>query len=260
MNMPRGAREKSETGIYHIIIRGANRQEIFHDDEDRTRFLETFEKYKNSTKMKVYGWCLMHNHAHLLLEEGSEELSITMKRIGVSYVWYYNWKYKTTGHLFQDRFKSEKVEKEEYLLTVIRYIHQNPLKAGLVKRIEEWKWSSCLEYYGERLYHQNLLDSKLVLEMFSKDKDIAVIRFKEFNEAKNEDKCLEDNKRIRLTDEEAKEEIKKLIPRLQLAQVKSLPKEKRDEVIIRLKRIEGVTQRQLARMLGISPNLVFKAQ
>jgi REP element-mobilizing transposase RayT len=259
MNMPREAREKSETGIYHIIIRGANRQEIFHDDEDRIRFLETFERYKNTTKMKVYGWCLMGNHAHLLLEEGSEELSVTMKRIGVSYVWYYNWRYKTTGHLFQDRFKSEKVEKDDYLLTVIRYIHQNPLKAGMVKRIEEWKWSSCLEYYGERSHYQNLLDSKLILEIFSKDKDIAVIRFKEFNEAKNEDKCLEDNKRIRLTDDEAKEEIKKFIPKLQLAQVKSLPKEKRDEVIIKLKGIEGVTQRQLARILGISPNLVFKA-
>ncbi|WP_236905052.1 transposase [Clostridium formicaceticum] len=129
MNMPREAREKSETRIYHIIIRGANRQEIFHDDEDRIRFLETFEKYKNNTKMKVHGWCLMGNHAHLLLEEGSEELSVTMKRIGVSYVWYYNWKYKTTGHLFQDRFKSEKVEKDDYLLTVIRYIHQNPFPA-----------------------------------------------------------------------------------------------------------------------------------
>ena len=257
--MPRRVREKSETGIYHVIIRGANRQEIFHDDEDRVRFLETLEKYKDRINIKVYGWCLMGNHVHLLMEEGSEEISVTMKRIGVSYVWYYNNKYKATGHLFQDRFRSEKVENDEYLLTVIRYIHQNPIKAGLVKKVEAWKWSSCLQYYGENTGHEKLLDSKLILGIFSEDKNIALKKFKEYNEAKNEDKCLEDEKSNRLTDDEAKEEIMKFIPLLELAQVKSLPKEHRDEVIIKLKGIEGVTQRQLARILGISPNLVFKA-
>ena len=88
--MPRRAREKSKSGIYHIILRGANRREIFHDDEDYMRFLETLEKYKKKTEIKIYGWCLMGNHIHLLLEEGNEEISITMKRIGVSYVWFYN--------------------------------------------------------------------------------------------------------------------------------------------------------------------------
>ncbi|AOY77876.1 hypothetical protein [Clostridium formicaceticum] len=99
-----------------------------------------------------------------------------------------------------------------------------------------------------------MLDSKLILEVFSKDKDTAVIRFKKFNETKNED-----NKPMRLTDEERKEEIKKFMPQIKLAQVKTLPKEKRDELIIRLKGIEGVTQRQLARILEVSASLVFKA-
>ena len=105
ISMPRGAREKSEIGIYHIMIRGANRQEIFHDDEDNLRILETLNKIKATSEIKVYGWCLMGNHVHLLLGEGKEDLSVTMKRIGVSYVWYYNRKYKTTGHLFQDGLK-----------------------------------------------------------------------------------------------------------------------------------------------------------
>lgn len=109
--MPRRAREKSESKIYHVMLRGANRQEIFHDEEDYLRFLETLEKLKKKAEIKVYGWCLMGNHVHLLMGEGREELSTTMKRIGVSFAWYYNWKYNTTGHLFQDRFRSEKVEK-----------------------------------------------------------------------------------------------------------------------------------------------------
>ncbi|WP_308160333.1 transposase [Bacillus sp. ISL-77] len=133
--MPRRARVKSGSGIYHIMLRGANRQEIFHDDADCLNFLDLLHKYKLKTKVKIYGWCLMSNHIHLLLREGNEDISTTMKRIGVSFVMYYNWKYGTSGHLFQDRFKSENVENDQYLLTVVRYIHQNPLKARIVKRV-----------------------------------------------------------------------------------------------------------------------------
>ena len=164
--MPRYARKKSETGIYHIIIKGINRQEIFHDDEDCLRFVETLDRYKKKFKFEVYGWCLMGNHIHLLLKEGEEEIAKTMKRIGVSFVWYYNWKYKSTGHLFQDRFKSENVETDEYLMTVIRYIHQNPVKAGIVTTSSLWKWSSCKGYYGERSYPVGLLDNEFILGLF----------------------------------------------------------------------------------------------
>ncbi len=86
----------------------------------------------------------MGNHIHLLLKEEKEELGIIMRRIGSSYVYWYNWKYKRCGHLFQDRYKSEAVEDERYLLTVLRYIYQNPLKAGLVKDIGAYKLSSFL--------------------------------------------------------------------------------------------------------------------
>jgi len=259
--MPRGARVKSESGIYHIMLRGANRQEIFHDDEDCLKFLDTIEKYKTKLEMRVYAWCLMGNHVHLLLSEGNEDISITMKRIGVSFVWYYNWKYKTTGHLFQDRFKSENVESDEYLLTVVRYIHQNPVEAGIVKRADEWKWSSCRGYYGKSVYPRNLLDYDFILRMFSADINIAKKRFKEFNEIKNNDKCLDDrvNERRRLSDEEARLEIKKLLGVIEIAQVKSLPKMKRNEVLRKVKGIDGLAQRQAARILGVSPNLIFKA-
>ncbi|MEI2400828.1 transposase, partial [Paenibacillus phytohabitans] len=120
--MPRKAREKSKTGVYHLIWRGANRQEIFHDDEDWIRFLDILKKYKLKLNLTIYAWCLMSNHVHLLIKEGDESISATMKRIGVSYAGYYNWKYRTTGHLFQDRFRSENVEDQAYLKTVVRYI------------------------------------------------------------------------------------------------------------------------------------------
>lgn len=163
--MSRGARMKSRSGIYHVMLRGANRQEIFHDDEDCIKFLDIIGKYKMKSGLEVYAWCLMNNHVHLLLKEGNEDISITMKRIGVSFVCHYNWKYKTTGHLFQDRFKSENVETNKYLFTVIRYIHQNPVKAGIVNRVDDWRWSSCLGYYGKN-DPRKLLNHDFILKCF----------------------------------------------------------------------------------------------
>ncbi|MBD8071163.1 REP-associated tyrosine transposase [Bacillus sp. PS06] len=258
--MPRVARVKSTSGMYHIMLRGANKQEIFHDDEDCVKFLDTLEKYKKMTKMNVYAWCLMDNHVHLLLKEGEEDISITMKRIGVSFVMYYNFKYLTTGHLFQDRFKSENVETTRYLLTVVRYIHQNPVKAGMVSRADEWRWSSCQGYYRQSNQAMNLLDDHVILEYFAPDRRVAIHRFKQYNELVNDDKCLgnRDDERRRLSDEEARPIIKEMLDGIEIAQVKSLPKLQRTKVLQKIKRIEVVSQRQAARILGISTNLIYK--
>lgn len=257
--MPRGAREKSATGIYHVILRGTNRQVIFHDDEDHLRFLETLAQYKRKADMVVYGWCLMHNHIHLLLREGKEPLSVTMKRIGVSFVWYYNTKYDATGHLFQDRYKSERVEQDGYLLTVLRYIHQNPVKAGLITLPSEWNWSSCREYYGQSGHPSDLLDKQVVLQLFAEDQSTAVNRFISFNEIKNDDLCMEDGTKVRVHDGLAQKEIEKLLGNTGIPQVRSLPKEERDRILHAVKGLKAVSQRQAARILGISPNLIFKA-
>ena len=258
--MPRGPRVKSISGIYHVMSRGANRQEIFHDDIDCIRYLEIIEKYKKVSGMKVYAWCLMNNHVHLLLEEGIEDLSITMKRIGVSYVWYYNLKYNTTGHLFQDRFRTENVESNVSLFKVIRYIHQNPVKAGIVKQSDEWKWSSCLGYYGKNPRHRNLLDADFIFKKLSTDITSAKHLFKEFNERKNNDQYLEDTVgEKKLSDDEARLEIKELLGSIEIAQVKSLPREKRNELLREVKCVNGLSLRQAARILGVSHNLIFKA-
>lgn len=257
--MPRGARVKSRSGIYHIIFRGANRQEIFHDDDDCFKFLEIFGKYKRRANVDVFGWCLMNNHVHLLLKEGNEYISDTMKRIGVSFVWYYNEKYETSGHLFQDRFRSKNVETNLNLLRVIRYIHQNPVKAGMVERAGDWRWSSCLGYYGGNSAERNLLDCDTILRLFSEDPQVARERFAIFNEKDNNNRCLDYHcKKIKLTDEQARIEIKKALGVIEIAQVKSLPRQERNDVLRRVKGIMGCTQRQIARIFGVSPNLIHK--
>ncbi|WP_254124805.1 transposase [Neobacillus sp. 114] len=247
------------SGVYHIMWRGANRQEIFHDDEDCNRFLDILAKYKRESELEIYAWCLMGNHVHLLLREGKEDISNTMKRIGVSYASYYNWKYDTTGHLFQGRFKSENVEDNRYLLTVTRYIHQNPVKAGIVDRPNEWKWSSCREYYAFKPHDKrNLLDANFILGKISPDQTFAMEKFKEYNGKINNDECLEE-KRRRLPDEEARVIIKKLLGPGDFTRVKVLPKAQRKEVFQKVKNIRGVSQRQAARILGVSPSLINRS-
>ena len=129
--MPRQARRKSKSGIYHVLLRGINRQQIFEDNEDFEMFLQVLKDCKAISECKLFAYCLMGNHIHLLVQESKEPIGQFMKRILTRFVYWYNVKYQRVGHLFQDRFKSEPVENDSYFMTVIRYIHQNPLKAGL---------------------------------------------------------------------------------------------------------------------------------
>jgi REP element-mobilizing transposase RayT len=100
--MPRTGRNKSKTKIYHLILRGINKQTIFEDDEDRIKLIQTIQECKYRSSLELYAYCLMSNHIHLLLKEGKEDLGITMRRLGAMYVYWYNWKYDRCGHLFQD--------------------------------------------------------------------------------------------------------------------------------------------------------------
>ena len=141
--MSRMARKKSCTGLYHVMLRGADRRTLFSDDEDNQRFLEILQRVKRESMFQLFAYCLMGNHVHLLLQEGKEPLGMTFKRIGFSYVHYYNWKYQLYGHLFQDRYRSEQVEDDAYFLDVLRYICQNPVKAGLCEKPFEYPWLGC---------------------------------------------------------------------------------------------------------------------
>lgn len=124
--MPRQARKRSNTQIYHVMLRGINQQQIFEDNEDYAKFIQVIRDCKSLSGFQLFAYCLMGNHIHLLLKETNEPIEQIFRRIGSRYVYWYNVKYRRVGHLFQDRFKSEPIETNEYFLTVLRYIHQNP--------------------------------------------------------------------------------------------------------------------------------------
>ena len=119
-------RKISQSGIYHVMLRGINQQQIFESSEDYEKFIQMIEICKTISKFKIFAYCLMGNHIHLLIKQESEPLEQIFKRMGGRFVYWYNTKYQRSGHLFQDRFKSEPVEDDRYFLTVLRYIHQNP--------------------------------------------------------------------------------------------------------------------------------------
>lgn len=123
--MPRSARRQSETNLYHVMLRGNGQRHIFQDEEDNEQFIQRLNECKVVSGFEVYAYCLMGNHVHLLLRVNpkGEDLSQIFRRFGARYVYWYNAKYRRIGQLFQDRYKSEVVEDEAYMLTVLRYIY-----------------------------------------------------------------------------------------------------------------------------------------
>jgi REP element-mobilizing transposase RayT len=177
--MVRQARQRCESGIYHIVLRGVNRVDIFFDDDDNLRFLETLDKKKQNHEYWLYGYCLMSNHVHLLVREKEDSISRTMSRIGTSYAKWYNQKYSRSGNVFQGRYGSECVEDDRYLLTVVRYIHNNPVKAGLVKEPEAYRWSSMHEYTSNE-HLKGLTETEFILNIFHLNRIEAIQAFQEF--------------------------------------------------------------------------------
>jgi putative transposase len=253
-DVPRTGRKQSESGIYHIVLRGSNRQTIFEDEEDAIEFLDTLQRYMDISGYKLYAYCLMGNHVHLLLKEEQEELGIIMRRIGASYVYWYNLKYQRCGHLFQDRYKSEPVEDDRFFLTFLRYINKNPLKAGIVNDIADYKWSSYPEYMGS----SKMVETDFALQLFNDDKKKAIASFAEFHEITSDDTCLDMNERRRILDEEAISIIKKTCNLNQCSDVQRLERDKRNRYLRALKE-KGLSTRQLARLTGISRSIILKA-
>ena len=168
--MPRHIRQKGESGIYHVMARGISQAQLFYDSDDRVAFLERLSRFKKECSFSLLAWCLMGNHVHLLIKEGSVALPILMKKIELSYSHYFNAKYDRKGYLFQDRYKSKPVEADEYLISVVRYIHRNPLEAGLPIT----SWTS----YNEYLRTPDLADTSILLDTLSEHREEARRSFK----------------------------------------------------------------------------------
>jgi REP element-mobilizing transposase RayT len=162
--MARPPRIEFPGAFYHVIVRGNQRQDVFHDDMDRSEYLDRVKRYKEKCGFVLYAYVLMSNHVHLLIETPKEPISKVMQLINFTFTQYYNRKYCKVGHLFQGRYKSFLCDRDEYLLALVRYIHLNPVRVDMVKDPSEYKWSSHKGYLDGK---SDIVETERVLRLFS---------------------------------------------------------------------------------------------
>jgi len=177
--MGRQIRIEFEGGVYHITARGNERKKIFFCPDDRSHFLSVLGKAASRYGIIIYAYSLMDNHYHMVIETPLGNLIKFMHSLNSVYTGYFNRMHKRVGHLFQGRYKSIIVDKDSYLLAVVRYTHLNPVKAGIIANPEEYQWSSYGEYIGTQ--KKGLTSTGFILSQFNDDKIMAVEYFKKFH-------------------------------------------------------------------------------
>lgn len=250
--MPRKSRQRSRTGIYHIMIRGINKQDIFEDDHDRRRFIGILQKKKAEMGFILYAYCLMPNHVHLLIKEDEmARIDRIMHKINTEYAMHYNFKYSRVGHFFQDRFSSEVVESESYFLNVLRYIHMNPVKARLLKEPEFFLWSSMNDYYK---YYRN--------ETTWFETEHAQVYWSDFSSMlrftleENDDQCMDIDGLRSVCDDQLRKELSL---KYDLDSLRICSKEIRYRMIRSMMEESKVSRLQLARVLGLNRRTITRA-
>ena len=142
--MPRFPRNYTETSFFHIITQGINKSFIFNNEEDIKYYIKTMYNLTEEQKIKIIGYCIMSNHAHMLIQaDNLKELSKYMQRLNTRYGIYYNKRYNRVGYVFRDRYLSEGIYNEKYFYNCLKYIFNNPVKAGICKNPKDYKYSNC---------------------------------------------------------------------------------------------------------------------
>lgn len=252
--MARQARKRSSTGIYHLMLRGINKKTIFESDDEKKRFIAIITEQREAQRIKIYGYCLMDNHVHLLIQEEEDDVSTVMKRISSSYVYWYNKKHERVGTLFQERFKSECVEDDGYFISVLRYIHQNPVKAGVVKNVGEYKWSSYDKYIKET----DSIDYKYGLSFFSDNASKSKTEFIKYMGQESQVFFMDYDDFKKLTDTEVKKRILSMGLN-EISDFNIIEEEKRTLILKKLKANKGISIRQLARITGLPRRIIDEA-
>lgn len=249
--MPRTARRQSESSIYHVINRGEGQQIVFENNADRSFFMRRLDTLLSEEDGTLLAWCLMDNHFHLLLAIPFDRLHRLMHRLQTSYAGYFNRTHGHVGSVFGGRFKSEPVETDAYLMTVVRYIHENPRKAGISGSLD-YRWSSYREFCIDGEY----ADIAFVLDVFG-----GLAQFRSFHKSSHaEERCLEteDNLIRRLGDDEAKRVANRLLGKGKVSSLKGVGRQERDEALAKLKG-SGLSVRQIQRLTGISLGTISNA-
>jgi REP element-mobilizing transposase RayT len=247
----RQARKLSKTGIYHILFRGVNHCHLFEADVDFERFLLILETVRTELPFDLYAYALMDNHVHLLVHEANPgDIMLVMKKILAQYAGWFNRKYGRSGALIANRYKSECVEDDAYLLSVVRYIHQNPIKAGITQNLESYRWSSYREYLNGA---NCIAKTDFVLKMMAEEGKSALTEFSAFHLR------IEPERNVavegeRKTEKQFHEEAVELLS-YEPNTITGMTKAKRNAAIT-LMRENGFSIRQIERLTGVSRSVI----
>jgi len=265
--MARKPRKYSESGIYHVILRGINREKIFEDDCEKEKLLQLFNKYfvgdskERQTQQNVeikkhqgrlYAFCILNNHIHLLLKESQCGISDLMKRIGTAYALFYNHRHGRSGPVFESRYTSKPVETQKYFSVALKYIHNNPVKAGIVKNISLYKWSSMPYLLDEQ---SNFLMRNFVMGNLTKNE------FESSMALNYDDDCLlKCSWPIRVSDLSLIHIIESFCKEHKLSRKNVFSHTKEFISIVRqLLSIHGTTKAQISRLLFTKPYFITNA-
>lgn len=177
--------------MYHVIARGINRQKIFNSRADYNLFMDLIFRYKKESSCEIYAYCLMPNHVHLIIKESAWSVGEIMHRILSVYAARFNKNYDRTGHLFQDRFKSQSIEDDKYFLAALRYIHYNPVNAGLTQKLDKYEFSSFREYIEKE---GRLVDIDFALDILGTKNKVE--QFRQFHNEYNRNERLDFDERM----------------------------------------------------------------
>lgn len=245
--MARCNRNQSKLDVYHLVFKGANKQTIFEDYNDQTYFLALVSYYKLIENFEVHAYCLMSNHAHVLIKSDHQAVSRIAQKISSPYAKWYNYKRNRTGPLFNGRYRRVPIDDIHYYRNTIRYIHQNPVRAGIISNSLAMRYP--FSSYHEFIYKNTLCETKSALKYF--DGLDALI---DYHGVMSDPKAFKFDY-DQVTESEARKIILEILETDNVQEINRMDKKTRNEKILLILN-EGIKQRQLARLTGISRNVI----
>ena len=182
--MPRRLRIHVPGGVYHVTLRGNHRQPIFFADCDRSLFNVIVARALEKFETRLHAYCWMTNHVHLVLQAGKHPIARPMHDIAAEFARAMQLKLETTGHFFERRYHAVLVDTDSYLLELLRYVHRNPVTAGIAASVDAYRWTSHHNYRGAR--HDEWVTTSLALDMFAQERARAIAAYRQFVDVDDE--------------------------------------------------------------------------
>lgn len=242
--MPRKPRARAESGIHHVVVQGARNKNIFVDEESKDLYLDILLQYKARFEMEVYAYCILENHGHILLKEGRIDVSSFMRRMGVSYSYWYRKRRQEEGAVFRGRYLSEPLEPQQ-LAAVVSYIHREPVKMGLAVQPEDYAWSSAHVYRSVHPFIETLplvADPESPYDSFCPEEEMD---------------CLEEvPAKYGKSRAEAEAAVRKRLGSLSLEELRCLEPEERNNLLRQLRYEEQISILLLSQITGIGRGVI----